>query len=97
MGNIYQHKQETWDRAKCERMARHVAKDGMGTPYPFKGYIGSSASVPVAFGLQMYNGLVERGGGLYAGENFPFPKLARGFRIVHVVSWGWRIVKGAKP
>lgn len=91
--NFYQHPQETWDAKKCEKLAKRTAKDGMGTPYPFKGYIGSSASCPPAFGPVRYNGGCERNGEWYQGENRPFPILAEGFEIVTVPSWGWRIVK----
>lgn len=90
---IYQHKPEVWDAATCEKKAKHRAKDGMGTPYPFRGYIGSSACRPSTFGTERYNGGIVINGEWYQGEHRPFPILAKGFEIVVVPSWGWRIVK----
>lgn len=94
MAKIFKHPQQVWNRAKCLKMANYTATDGLGTPYPFKGYIGSSASRPSAYGTEMYNGGIVIGDEWYEGENRPFPKLAKGFQIVTVPSWGWRIVKG---
>lgn len=90
---IYQFKAEVLDKATCEKKAKHLATDGMGTPYPFRGYIGSSASRPSAFGVERYNGGCVHDGQRYEGENRPFPILAKGFKIVVVPTWGWRIVK----
>jgi hypothetical protein len=93
MKDIYKHKPEVWDATKCLKLSRHVATDGMGTPYPFKGYIGSSASRPTKYGTETYNGGCICDDKWYRGEFFPFPKLAKGFKIEHVSTWGWRIVK----
>ena len=38
----YTPEQEEWDLAACIKAAKYTAKDGYGTPYPFKGYIGCS-------------------------------------------------------
>lgn len=87
---LYQFPQETWDAAKCEKMAK--AKSQLA---PFKGYLGSSASIPPAFGVIRYNGGCIRprdNGEWYQGENRPFPIVAEGYEIIHVTSWGWRIV-----
>jgi len=90
---IYDYPAEIWDAATCEKKAKHLAKDGMGTKYPFRGYIGSSASVPAAYGVTRYNGGTVIDGAWYDGINRPLPTLATGFEIVVVPSWGWRIVK----
>lgn len=93
---LYQHPQEIWDKKTCEKAANHLAKDGLGTPYPFKGYIGSSGGFPAyssVYGTVRYNGGCERDGQWWQGENRPLPKVADGFEIVFVRSWGWRIVK----
>jgi hypothetical protein len=93
MKDIYQYPAEVWDKAKCEKMAKRVATDGMGTKYPFKGYLGSSACRPSTFGTELYNGGCVVNGVWYRGEHRPFPILAEGFEIVVVPTWGWRIKK----
>ncbi len=90
---IYNYPAEIWNAAICQKKAKHLAKDGMGTKYPFRGYIGSSASRPSAYGTEIYNGGCIHGNEWYNGENRPLPTLATGFKIVVVPSWGWRIVK----
>lgn len=89
----YMNKQEVWDKNTCEKLAKHVAKDGLGTPYPFKGYIGSSTSIPPKFGSIRYNGGCVRDGEWYIGEVFPLPVVADGFAIEKIPSWGYQIVK----
>jgi hypothetical protein len=93
MKDIYQHKAEVWDKAKCLKLSKRLATDGMGTPYPFKGYIGSSACRPSTFGTEIYNGGCIRNGIWYRGEHRTFPKLAKGFKIKLIPSWGWQIVE----
>ena len=90
---IFNHEAEVWSAAKCERMANRVATDGLGTKYPFKGYIGSTASIPSTYGTTIYNGGCIHNEEWYAGENRPLPILAKGFEIVVVPTWGWRIKK----
>lgn len=93
MNKIFQHVQEEWDHATCERKAKHLASDGCGTPYPFRGYIGSSASRPAAYGTELYNGGIVLYDTWYKGEHRPLPKVAKGFEIRVVPTWGWQIVK----
>jgi len=88
---LYQHPVEVWDEAKCAKLAKHTAKDGMGTPYPFKGYLGSSASIPPRFGPIRYNGGCVRDDKWYQGENRPLPEVHEDYEIVKVPTWGWRI------
>jgi len=90
---IYFHKQESWNKAKCEKMARHVAKDGLGTPYPFKGYIGADTG-PYAIGVTIrLNGGCVHDGVWHEAEIRPLPQVADGFEIVNVPRYGWRIVR----
>lgn len=91
--NFYQHPQENWDAKKCERLAKRTAKDGMGTKQSRKGYIGSSASIPPAFGPVRYNGGCVRNDVWYQGENRPLPIVAKGYKIIEIPTWGWYIVK----
>lgn len=89
---IYTYKTEVWDGPTCEKMVRHVAKDGLGTPYPFKGYIGPDSG-PNAIGEMIrYNGGKAIEGEWVEAEFRPIPQVAAGFDIVRVPRWGWRIV-----
>jgi len=90
---LFEYPPEVWDMAKREKKAKHLATDGMGTPYPFRGYIGSSACRPSTYGVEIYNGGCVHNNEWYNGENRPLPVIAKGFKIVVMPSWGWRIVK----
>lgn len=90
-GRYYRHPVEKWNKVKCEKAVKHVATDGLGTPYPWPGYIGSSTSNQ--YGQVRYNGGCIRNGDWWAGEIRPLPKVVRGFKIVLVPTWGYRIVK----
>lgn len=83
--DIYQHQTPVWDAAKCAKAAKHTAKDGLVTPYPFKGYIG------MHYGETRYNGGCTRDGEWYRGEYVPLPKVDPAFEIIRVVTWGYRI------
>jgi hypothetical protein len=85
--------QEVWPAAECRRRANHTAKDGMGTPYPFKGYIGSNQPNGGQWGKTRYNGGCVRNGKRYAGEIRNLPVVAPGFRIITVPGWGFRIIR----
>lgn len=85
---LFQHPQETWDAKKCEKLAKKKSSNA-----PFKGYLGSSASIPPAFGEIRYNGGCIRNEEWYQGENRPLPLVADGYEIIFVSTWGWRIVK----
>lgn len=87
---LYQHPREIWDVKKCEKLVKHIAKDGLGTPYPFKGYIrlGNQGDLQVR-----YNGGCVRDGEWWQGEEWQLPKLADGFELVRIRTWGWRIIK----
>jgi hypothetical protein len=84
---LYQHKVENWDATKCDKAVNYEASDGLGTKYPFKGYLGTH------FGPIRYNGGCVRDGEWYQGENFPLPNIPKNFKIVYVMCWGWRIIK----
>jgi hypothetical protein len=93
---VYEHERECWGEKTCARIANHTARDGSGTPYPFKGYIGSSASVPAAYGLTIYNGGTSINGKWYRSVHRPLPKVADGYQIITVATWGWRLVHTEK-
>lgn len=86
---FFKHPCETWDEKKCHRLSRRIAKDGLGTKYSFRGYIGGFGS----YGTREYNGGCTREGEWYDGEIFPLPELPDGYEIVVVPTWGYRIQK----
>jgi hypothetical protein len=86
-GEYYVYPQETWDASRCAAIAKKRS------PYaPFRGYIGCSASMPPSYGRVRYNGGCVHDGDWWQGEIRPFPELAAGYKIVHVCSWGWRLI-----
>lgn len=92
---FYTHQQEIWDKAKCEKVAKHIEKDGLDTPYPFKGYIGCS-TVPIqygGYGRQKLNGGCVYNGVWYEGEERLLPQIDEEYEIVEIPSWGFRIKK----
>lgn len=92
--SLYQHPQEVWDAKKCEKLAKRTVKDGLGTPYPFKGYLRLGELGHYAHGMSVrYNGGTVIDGKWWQGEEWPLPKLADGFEIVRVPTWGYRIIK----
>lgn len=85
--NWFHNAPEVWDKAKCEKLANKTEKDGLGTPYPFKGYIGYLKKTT------RYNGGIIRDGEWYPGEVCPLPIVADGFEIIDYATWGLRIRK----
>lgn len=88
---LYQNPQETWNEKKCKSLVNHLHRDGLGTAYPFRGYFhfgGHNNELVVH-----YNGGCEREGRWWQGEQWTLPKVADGYEIVHVPTWGWRLVK----
>lgn len=81
-----------WDKAKCEKAAKYIAKDGIGTPYHFKGYLGSFATIG-GYGITRYNGGTVINDKWYQGINRPLPIIHEDFEIVKRPSWGWQIKK----
>jgi len=86
----YTYPVEIWDKEKCEKAVKYVAKDGLGTKYPWPGYIGQN------YGKTRYNGGIRHQGNWYEGDIRPLPQVAEGFEIIHVPTWGYRIVKTEK-
>jgi hypothetical protein len=86
--SYFKNPRETWTVDECEKMAKHIERDGMGTPYPFKG-----ACPWVREGKIRYNGGTVRNEEFYEGESFELPKLAKGFQWVRVPTWCFQIVK----
>lgn len=84
---LYQFPQEVWDEAKCAKLAKRRHKQYA----PFKGYLGSSASIPPAYGEIRYNGGCDHDGEWYQGENRPLPQIHEDYEIIVVPTWGWRI------
>lgn len=93
---LYHYPQETWSVEKCEKLAKAIATDGLGTPYPFRGFLGAHSGIPPRFGDIRYNGGCVHDDEWYQGEHRPFPILPEGFEIISVPTWGWRIVDRRK-
>lgn len=89
----YVHPRETWDKKKCERMAKRIVKDGMGTSYPWPGYIGSWAGNGCGYGRIRYNGGCVREEEWYEGEEWLLPIVHKDYVIIRVPSWGYRIIR----
>lgn len=82
---------ETWDKKKCERVARSRFRDGLGTIGGPRGYV--SCSIYPAWGTIRFNGGCVVEGEWYEGWDTPFPKLAPGFVWTHVCTWGYVVMK----
>lgn len=94
MKALYTHPQETWTAAQCERAARKINRDGLGTVGGPRGLIAHSGSAYVQYGGTVrWNGGVIRDGEHYAAEHKPLPKIPPGFHFETAPSWGIRIVK----
>lgn len=91
----YRNPQEVWCAAKCRKMANRTTTDGLGTPYPFKGYLHPPS--PLGWGKIKYNGGCTRDGKWWQGEIFPIPQVADGYEIVHRPTWGMVIQRKADP
>ena len=92
-GEYYIHPRETWNAATCRKKAKYTATDGHGTPYPFKGYIGSDhfSLYHESYGTKSYNGGCVRNGDWYEGETRLLPIIPDHFEIVHLPAWGYQI------
>lgn len=82
----YRYPVEIWDEKRCKKEANYTASDGMGTKYPFKGYLGQ-----YGFGSERYNGCAMIDGELYSHVIKPLPVIHEDYVIVYVLSWGYRI------
>lgn len=78
---------ETWDAKKCAKLAKATQRDGLGTPYSFKGYVGNIIQKSVD-----YNGGTVINGEWYQGIVCELPVIPEGFAFVNVPTWGLRII-----
>lgn len=90
---FYAHPQEVWTVAECRTRVKHYARDGMGTKYPFPGYIGSGQPNGEQWGKTRYNGGCSHDGKWYDGEIRNLPIVPDGFKIISYASWGYRIIE----
>lgn len=80
--------QEVWPAVLCAKMAKQIARDGLGTKYGFPGACPGVKSGPVR-----YNGGTSIDGVWYQGVIHQLPKLSAGYSWIFVPTWCWRIVK----
>lgn len=86
--SLFNHPQEVWDAQRCAKAAKHIFRDGMGTPGGPKGLVCVSGSSHPTYGTARYNGGCIRDGEWYEGEYTPFPIIPETYRFRHVSSWG---------
>jgi len=89
----YQYPQETWDAETCNKIARRVTRDGLGTKNPHQGLIDSRCNPHQGFGKFRPNGGIIIGDKWYEGFVRPLPNVAPGFKIVNISGWGWHLQK----
>ena len=80
----YQHPQPVLTEEDCKKAQRR-ATDAFGGRWPHPGHY------PTPVGVREYNGGCVRDGQWYAGENFPEPKLPKGWKLTYIASWGYHI------
>ena len=90
---LYQHPQVEWDRKRCEKLAKRIAKDSLGTKYPWAGHIHNGEIGGRQGLIAQYNGGVVIEGKWWPGEQWQLPKLPEGFQFVYMTTWGWRLIK----
>ncbi len=91
---LYQNPQQTWDAKKCEKLAKRWRKDGLGTKSHLQGMLHDGEVGHYAHGMTVrYNGGCVREDKWWQGEEWKLPIIPENFEIVHVPTWGWRIVK----
>ena len=95
--DIYLYEQEEWAFHTCLKRSKKVAKDGMGTPYPFKGLVQPSGAPVVHYGHQVFNGGCTINRKWYKGWFRPLPLLHKNFHYVYRASWGTFIELIGKP
>ena len=88
----YEYPPEIWDAKKCAKAAKHWHRDGYGTKHHRPGYIGCSTSIG-GYGRTRYNGGTIINDEWYKGIIRHLPKVAEGYKIVQVLTWGFYIVK----
>lgn len=89
----YTYPTEVWSADKCLRFSKRYARDGMGTKYPFPGYLEQPHSCGRHGFPLRFNGGTVIGDEWYEAVLWPLPEVAQGFKWITEVSWGWRLVK----
>ena len=84
---FYKMPKEVWDADRCEELANRRHRDGLGTPYPWKGYVGHLIRK-----TERYNGGTIIDGKWYQGVEQTLPDVAEGYKLINVLSWGLRLV-----
>ena len=85
--NVYTHPQEKWSEAKCRKLVAQRSRDAYGTLDHLPGFLRQR------FGAKFYNGGCVREGKWYEGEDWPFPELPPGYKIIYEPYWFYRLIK----
>lgn len=90
----YSYPVETWSVAQCEKAAKKIHRDGLGTVGGPRGLIAHAGSSYPMYGQTIrYNGGTTIDDEWYEAVYRPLPKIPAGFHFANVVSWGTVIVK----
>ena len=78
---------EVWDLARCRKEAKSAPANAFGDKPP-RGIIVGWAEPYPQYGRQTFNGLIERGGELWRGTDYPFPEVAAPYALFNMPTWG---------
>jgi len=90
---LYKYDQETWDEAKCAKVAKRRGKDAYGTRHPHAGVVQPSGCAVTHYGRQIFNGGTIIDGEWYKGYEREFPSIPDTYEFYPIVSWGIYIRK----
>lgn len=92
--DYFTYPQETWDAAKCAKVARSNPRNAFGDRNPWPGQIACHSSTCAEYGQTIrYNGGCIRDGEWYAGEVRPLPIIPAGWEFLNRPTWGTYLVK----
>ena len=91
MTKYHSSEREVWDLKKCQKAARAIWRDSLGTPGP-RGIVQIDSTSYPRYGAKGYNGGCVIDGEWYQGINNPWPLLPEPYVFAGLPSWGTVIV-----